>query len=206
MKILNIVIQVFCLLVILVIGCILLALGLHLKGMYDLSFIFYSIQNIPNMWLISGLSGLVMILLGLSAAQGALAKFQREKTIAFNNPDGQVTISLMAIEDFIKRTARGVPEIKDIRSNVVASKKGVLINIRVSFYSDVNIPDTTERIQSLIKNEVQEMLGIEEAITVKIHVAKIVAVSDEKKEKEESQEETEPMKNRPFQYSVKTKR
>jgi len=206
MRIINIIIQVFCFMMLLVIGGILVALGLHLKGIYELSFIFDTFQSIPNLWAVSIFFGLVMVLLGLSAAQAAYGKFQREKTIAFNNPDGEVTISLVAIEDFIKRTARSIPEIKDLRSSVVANKKGVVIEARVTFFPDVNIPNTTEKIQSLIKTRVQDMLGIEEAITVKIHVIKIAPDDDNKKvevAEEGSQEETI---NQPFQYSVKTKK
>ncbi len=127
-----------------------------------------------NLQMSIGLTGVVFILLGLLITHFTFGGIQRERTIAFNTPDGQVVISLSAIENFIKKLANQIPEIKDMRSNVIASKKGVNISARVSLWSDSNIPDVTEKIQGIIKNKVQDMLGIEEPITTKVHVAKIV--------------------------------
>ena len=47
------------------------------------------------------LTGAGLILINWMYAELALAKFQKQKTIAFENPDGRVTVSLSAIEDFI---------------------------------------------------------------------------------------------------------
>ncbi|MFH0731853.1 MAG: alkaline shock response membrane anchor protein AmaP [Candidatus Omnitrophota bacterium] len=127
-----------------------------------------------NLGASTGIAGIAFILIALIITHFTFGGIQRERTIAFNTPDGQVIISLSAIENFIKRLATQTAEIKDMRSNVLATKKGVNISARVSLWSDANIPDVTERIQGLIKNKVQDMLGIEEPITTKVHVAKIV--------------------------------
>jgi uncharacterized alkaline shock family protein YloU len=124
---------------------------------------------------------------------------QREKTIAFNNPDGQVTVSLSAIEDFIKRLSSTIMEIRDLRSNVVAGKKGIEINTRISLWAEANIPATTENIQATIKHRIQEMLGIEEAIIVRIHVGKIVP-KEKKEHKKKGKQDTEEAA--PFQGSI----
>jgi len=113
------------------------------------------------------LTGAGLILLNWMIVQLTLAKLQRQKTIAFENPDGQVTISLSAIEDFIRRSTRELPEVKELRSDVKAAKGRILVNARVTLWSDVHIPEVTERIQSLVRSRVQEMLsGIEEPVVV----------------------------------------
>ena len=127
-----------------------------------------------NLRISIGLVGLLLIIYSIVALQVALGTLQREKTIAFENPSGQVTISLSAIEDFIRRTSDHLPEVKELRANVTANKKGINIINRAVIYSDSNIPEVTEKIQSMLKNKIQEMLGIEEAINIKIHIAKIV--------------------------------
>ncbi len=114
--------------------------------------------------------------------QITMGKIQREKTIAFENPDGQVTISLTAIEDFIKRAIRQLPEVKELKPSVRASKKGITIINRVTLYSDIHIPETTEKIQNIVKTRVQDMLGVEEPITIKVHVVKIVHKEESSKE------------------------
>jgi uncharacterized alkaline shock family protein YloU len=102
-----------------------------------------------------------------------MGKIKRERTIAFENPDGQVTIALTAIEDFIKRAIKQLPEVKELRPFVRANKKGISIINKCTLFSDVNIPETTEKIQNIVKLRVQEMLGVEDPISIKVHVVKI---------------------------------
>lgn len=127
-----------------------------------------------NLRLACFLTGAGLILLNWMFAELSLAKLQRQKTIAFENPDGQVTVSLAAIEDFIRRSTQELPDVKEIRSDVVARKGGIQARVRVTLWSEAHIPEVTEKIQTVVRSRVQEMLsGIEEPIQVKVHVAKI---------------------------------
>ena len=67
------------------------------------------------------------------------------------------------------------------------------ITTRLVLYSDTNIPDITEKIQSMIKAKMQDMLGIEENIAVKIHIAKI-AQKEEVKESKYKEKENPPFR------------
>lgn len=121
------------------------------------------------------LTGAGLILLNWLYADLALARVRRQKTIAFDNPDGQVTVSLAAIEDFIRRSTEELPEVKELRSDVIARKGKILVRARVVLWADAHIPEAAEKIQSVVRSKVQEMLtGIEEPIRVRVHVAKIV--------------------------------
>lgn len=142
-------------------------------------------QTSLSVRLIIGLSGLLLILISFSFAQLILGRLQREKTIAFSNPTGQVTISLAAVEDLIRRVTSGIYEIKEIKPNVIAGKKGIEVDVRLVLKSEANIPDLTNQLQDLIKNKIQEILGIEEQIIVKIHVAKIVSFEEKERRKKE---------------------
>ena len=130
--------------------------------------------------IIVGLTGLLFILLSLIFARIISGARQKERTIAFDNPSGRVSISLIAMEDMIKRLILREPEIKEGRPNIIATKKGLDIEARLVL-ADVNIPEVTSRLQNLIKDKIQEMIGIEETVTVKIHVVKIS--TDENKSK-----------------------
>ncbi|MFA5085740.1 MAG: alkaline shock response membrane anchor protein AmaP, partial [Candidatus Omnitrophota bacterium] len=123
--------------------------------------------------LILGITGGLLIFISLMVVQITVGVIKKEKTIAFENPDGQVTISLTAIEDFIKRAMKNLPEIKESRPSVRANKRGIVIVNRVVLFSDVNIPETTEKIQNIVKTRVQEMLGVEETVEIRINVTKI---------------------------------
>ena len=106
---------------------------------------------------------------------------QKERTIAFENPTGRVSISLSALEDMIKRTVLRVPDVKEIRSDIRATKKGIDVICRLVLKAEGNIPDTTSRIQDLIRSRIQEILGLEENVIVKIHITKIFSQAEKDK-------------------------
>ena len=135
------------------------------------------------------LSGILLILISFSFAQLILGRFQREKTIAFATSTGEVTIALSAVEDLIKRLAGIIPEIKELRPDVIATKKGIVVDIRVVLRSEANIPELTARLQEITKSKIQEVLGLEEQIIIKIHVAKIVSIEEKDKKRREVEKE-----------------
>lgn len=131
---------------------------------------------------ILGLTGGLLIFISIMVVQITVGIINKEKTIAFENPDGQVTISLSAIEDFIKRAMKQLPEVKESRPSVRAGKKGITIVNKVVLFSDINIPETTEKIQSIVKSRVQDMLGVEESVQIQVNVVKIVHKEDRSKD------------------------
>jgi len=161
-------------LVFLAVGTLLIVVSLNLVSPEMIIDVVNNIYATSNVRLVLGVTGLLLVLISFAVVNVAAGKMQREKTIAFENPDGQVTISLSAIEDFIKRAMKQLPEVKELRPNVRAGKKGIAIINRVILFSDINIPETTEKIQNIVKTRVQDMLGVEEPISIKVHVVKIV--------------------------------
>jgi hypothetical protein len=177
--------------VIILAGIILIVFALNLLGPQDVNNLLIYTQSSFNSRGIIGLSGLLLILISLSFAQLILGRLQREKTIAFTTSSGEVTIALSAVEDLIRRLAGLIPEIKELRPDVIATKKGIIVDLRVVLKKEANIPELTSRLQDITKSKIQEVLGIEEQITVKIHLAKIVAM-DEKDRKKKELEKEEP--------------
>jgi len=175
-------------------GVILIAFSLNLLQPQHLNNFINYIQNSSNYRIAIGLSGFLLIIISLSFAKLILGRLQREKTIAFDTNSGEVTISLSAVEDLIRRLTGVLPEIKELKPDVIATKKGIMVDLRVVLRKEANIPDLTSRLQEITKAKIQEVLGIEEQITVKIHVAKIVPMEerDRKKKDLEKEEPTVP--------------
>ena len=98
---------------------------------------------------------------------------QMERTIAFENPSGGVTVSLTALEDLIKRLIVQVPEIKEIRPYMIANRKGLEVDIKLVLRHEVNIPELTGRFQDLVRRKIEEAIGMEGKINVRVHVIKI---------------------------------
>jgi hypothetical protein len=117
------------------------------------------------------------LLISLVFARVIYGRQEQERLIHFDNALGRVTISISAIEDLIRRLVIHTPQIKEIRPNIVSVKKGLDIEIRLVLRSDVNIPEMTADLQDIIKRKVQDVIGSEETIKIRVHVIKIVSES-----------------------------
>jgi uncharacterized alkaline shock family protein YloU len=187
MRIVNIVVMVLYTVIFFAMGGVLLLVAVYPDAKDFLTGVVEKTYMNTNWRIVAGIAGIVLVLIGISVIQMLVARYQREKNIAFNNPNGQVSISLMAVEDFIRRVGDQIRDVKELKSDVVAGRKGVEISCRVTLWADSNIPEATEKIQGVIKSRIQEMLGIEEAIVVKVHVTKIVPRPEQKKKTQEPQ-------------------
>ena len=175
--------------VLILIGMILIIFSVNLLQPQDINNLLAYIQYNINSRIIVGLAGLLLIVISFSFAQLILGRFQRERTIAFTTASGEVTIALSAVEDLIKRLAGVIPEIKELRPDVIATKKGIIVDIRVVLKSEANIPDLTSRLQEITRSKIQEILGLEEQIIIKIHVVKIISIHDTDKKRKELEKE-----------------
>lgn len=181
--------------ILILIGIVMIIFSLNLLQPQDINNLLGYMQYSINSRIIVGLSGALLILISFSFAQLILGRFQREKTIAFTTSSGEVTIALSAVEDLIKRASGTIPEIKELRPDVIATKKGIEVDLKVVLKSEANIPDLTARLQEITRSKIQEILGLEEQIIIKIHVAKIISAQDtdrKRKEREDESEKEEP--------------
>mgnify|MGYP001248070231 CR=1 FL=1 len=188
------IISLLYLLIYVLIGGALIVLSLGIFSAEEIASGVQYLYSSPNVKLAAGVLGLLFVLIGLISVRATFRRMKREKTIAFENPDGQVVVSLAAIEDFIKRIVKQLPQVKELKSAVTAGKRGITVVSKATLFSDSNIPETTEKIQSMIKGKLLEMLGIEESINIKIHIAKLIG----KGGKEDVEEPKEASRHIPF--------
>lgn len=192
MRIFTVLGTLFYAMILILIGVILIVFSLNFLQPQDINNLLVYIQYSPNSRIIVGLSGLLLILISFSFAQLILGRFQRERTIAFTTASGEVVVSLSAIEDLIKRLGNNIPEIKELRPDVIATKKGIVVDLRVILRSESNIPELTARLQEITRSKIQEILGLEEQIIIKIHVAKIILKEEKERKRKEGEEKEEP--------------
>ena len=112
---------------------------------------------------------------------------QMERTIAFENPTGGVTVSLTALEDLIKRLIVQMPEVKEIRPYMIANRKGLEVDIKLVLRHEANIPELTARFQDLVRRKIEEAVGMEGKINIRVHVIKISLEDIKSKNKDEFQ-------------------
>ena len=189
MKIFTVLGILFYATILILIGVTLIVFSLNLLRPQDINNLLAYIQDSPNSRIILGLSGLLLILISFSFAQLILGRFQRERTIAFTTSSGEVTIALSAVEDLIKQLAQIIPEIRELRPDVIATKKGIVVDLRVVLRSETNIPELTARLQEITRAKIQEVLGLEEQIIIRIHVAKIISATEKERKRKEAEKE-----------------
>jgi hypothetical protein len=175
----------FYLLVIFVVGftaLLVLAHAVDFKHYQDfLKFVYLD----PKAGTIAGLVVAATMLIGFAFARIIYGRQAQERIIHFDNPLGRVSISLSALEDMIRRLTVNTPQVKEIRPEIAANKKGLNIHIRLVLRSDVNIPEMTADLQDIIRRKVQDLIGSEERVHIRVHVIKIV--SDGVKESSENE-------------------
>lgn len=132
------------------------------------------ISSNPQASIIVAIGGIVLALVGISAPFRLEKHLKKNKVITFQNADGGVAVSTLAIEEYIKKIAKYVPGIKSISSRVNLDRKGIAIVSSVTMSAGANIPETTELLQGEIRARVQKMLGQEEKINITIHISRIL--------------------------------
>lgn len=94
-------------------------------------------------------------------------------TISFQNPEGEVRVSLAAVEEFLKRLEGGFDEVREMKPELSITKKGLEINARLTLEPNTNIPEATTRIQGTIREYIEGVLGIKNIAAIKVFVTKI---------------------------------
>ncbi|MFA5060451.1 MAG: alkaline shock response membrane anchor protein AmaP [Candidatus Omnitrophota bacterium] len=159
------------------IGCgVVILFVTHTFMLDDVKYYMDLIYSQPRLGTIVGVTSGMLMVISLMFERIMSEARQKERTIAFDNPSGRVTISLVAMEDFIKRLVYKISEVREVRAaNIVKTKKGIEVEMRLTLKADVNIPEATTRLQELAKSKVQDMLGVDEAVIVRVHISKIVS-------------------------------
>lgn len=119
----------------------------------------------------------------------------RDKIIAFDNPGGRVSVSLMAMEDLVRRLLFRISEIKDVKPIIKASNKGLNIKVKLVLRSEGNIPEIASRVQTQVLKKIQDTIGLDEPVNVSVYVGKIIP--EKVKQKQSSDKEPSDDKSGP---------
>ena len=174
-------------------GAVMALLSVRILSVDAMTGILQGVYDSVNLQIALGVVGAIFIIIGIIVPYRVGKKLGKSKLITFQNPDGEVTVSLSAIEGYVRKVAKDIPGIEDIKSNVKVTKKGINVISYVSIAAGTNIPEATESIQVTVKSKVQDMLGVEDPINVTMHITKIT-----KDAKYEGKGETEEDSTVPF--------
>lgn len=165
--------------VFLVLGFLLVGISLGFVSNNQVEIFLNVIYGDPLNLFYTGAIGVAILILVFGYIYSVCKRRKEGRTISFRNPDGEVSISLTAIEDFIQRVARDVAEIRQLDCKVINTKRGLRVLNNVTVWAGISIPEISAKFQNMIKLKLQGMLGIEDNIEVKMHVKEVQESSKE---------------------------
>jgi len=87
---------------------------------------------------------------------------------------GQIRVSIQAMENLVVKVVAQVNGVREVKPRIVSVSQGVGVQIRAVVTPDINIPDTSEKIQNLVREKVFEVTGVT-VNTVKVTIDNISA-------------------------------
>jgi uncharacterized alkaline shock family protein YloU len=85
---------------------------------------------------------------------------------------GEVRISLDAVENLVRKTARSIKGVREIKAIVSHTKDGLHIFLMGTISPEVSIPEVSEEIQSQVRTYVKRVVGVE-PIDIRLQVENI---------------------------------
>ena len=89
-----------------------------------------------------------------------------------NTEQGQIHITLEAVESFIKRAVSTIKEVKEIKPRIKVIPEGMVLLLKITVAPDTNIPNVTKEIQQKVSQYLKEYGGID-VFDVEVVVDKI---------------------------------
>lgn len=177
--------------IILFLGCFAILYVLNVLPHKDILDLLYMIYVDDNLRVAVGCIAAGLLFINFILYRQLDVNAHKEKIIAFDNPSGRVSVALVALEDLIRRTISRFPEVKEGKVDIRASKRALNVKIRMVLCSEVNIPELTAIVQETAKRKIQDIIGLDEALNVSVHIGKILGdpAKDKKSGKKEEPED-----------------
>ncbi|MBF0484810.1 MAG: alkaline shock response membrane anchor protein AmaP [Candidatus Omnitrophica bacterium] len=154
--------------------------------------VLYKAYAFDQFRLIVAITAGVMLFINFLFYRFCSVNVRRDKIIAFDNPYGRVSVSLMALEESARRAILRLDEIKEVKANIEASRCCLRCRMKINLSKEVNIPELTSRVQALVRDKIQDAIGLEEKIEVTVYVSKILPSYVNRTRVEENKSDTTP--------------
>lgn len=139
----------------------------------------------PHLWLQEALStGRGQALIGLVGAAFfavsvrlivfAFARKGGGQPVVYESAMGEVHISLGAVESLVKKTARSIKGVREMKATITHGKDGLHAHLVGTVSPEVSIPEVSQEIQATVRQYVKRVVGVEMA-EVTLEVENIAA-------------------------------
>ncbi|KUK36462.1 MAG: Alkaline shock protein 24 [Thermacetogenium phaeum] len=121
----------------------------------------YEFLAIPsNRWAI-GVASFAVLLVSLYLFLTSFQKSSEREVVLRETEHGYVEITNSALEDLIRRAARHVRGIREVKPILRHNKEGLSVILRVGVNPDATIPAVSEQVQQITRDYLEEKAGIQ---------------------------------------------
>lgn len=132
-----------------------------------------SLRDPQGRWLVGIIAGFFLVI-SARFVYFALRKKYSGLAVVHETSLGEVRISLDAVENLVKKIARQVQGVRDVKGHVRLAPSGLRVVLRAVVSPDISIPSVSNEVQSSVKAYVRNVVGVDVA-EVSVHVENITA-------------------------------
>ncbi|GAB6182112.1 hypothetical protein JCM14036_34310 [Desulfotomaculum defluvii] len=102
----------------------------------------------------------LLLLMGLRLLWVSFTRQKNGKAVVHDYMLGQVRISIMTIENLVKKAVYQIHGVKEVRPRVVQTSRGMGLHIRAIVAPDISIPEVSREIQQRVQEYILQTTGI----------------------------------------------
>ncbi|MBI2870890.1 MAG: alkaline shock response membrane anchor protein AmaP [Candidatus Omnitrophica bacterium] len=114
--------------------------------------------------------GALMTLLALATVALVRQRSHIERHLVFRNEEGQIEVSIHALEEVVRNAGRDFLDIKSIQPVLLIHKNSAVVKADLELYAGAHINFTAERLQSRIKDQFEQLLGRDVKVAIDVVV------------------------------------
>ena len=122
-----------------------------------------------------GWLGAALFVTGFLYAASGYRRARRERFLTFDREEGTVSISTVAIEDYLGKLAGEFPSILRLRPRVLPGRKSIDIRIELRVKAGSQIQEVCELLNQRVRESMANGLGITDIRRLEVSVREIVS-------------------------------
>ena len=127
-------------------------------------FIQKTLQTVNGRWTV-GMTSAVFTVVSLRFIWYVFTPRFPRRAIVHEAEFGDVYVSLDAVENLVKKVARQVRGVRDVKAKVDNTQAGLVVSLRAVVAPDTSIPETSSELQNTLKRYVKDVVGVNIAQT-----------------------------------------
>lgn len=127
---------------------------------YPIDFILLTLENPNGRWAI-GLTSAAFLVVSLRFIWFVFSPGYPRRAVRHQTDLGEVFVSLDAIESLVRKVARQVSGVRDVRAKVQNYQGGVAVFLKATVSPETNVPDASKDMQKTLRSYIKNIVGVD---------------------------------------------